>query len=310
MKGELRTYLETIRSRLRLDPSSEGEIVREFYTHLEDRASDLRREGLGAEEATMAAAQSFGPPQTIAREMYLAYSRGSWRQAGLAALPHLLFAFLFTLHLWDSPVWLLVFSLSTVAMAIFGWRHGKPMWVFPWLGYSMLPLLVAGLFLLFLPPWTYLAILAYIPLFCLLVGAMTIQAIKRDWLYASLMLLPLPIAGGWLIAFQFQGGLVDYMGHQIYAMEPWIALSFFTLALTAVTFVRFRRRRLKTGALLTPELIILVLMALTTKSVLGFLGLLLLAVFALAILLSPTLLEHRVGRGMGMIEDGAEADLS
>jgi hypothetical protein len=308
VKGELRTYLETIRSRLRLDPSSEGEIVREFYTHLEDRASDLRREGLGEEEATMAAARSFGSPQAIAREMYQTYSRGSWRQAGLAALPHILFAFLFTLHLWDNPVWLLVFSIATMATAVFGWRHGKPMWVFPWLGYSMLPLLVAGLFLLFLPPWTYLAILAYIPLFCLLVGAITVQAMRRDWLYASLMLLPLPIAGGWLIAFQFQGGLVDYVRQHINDMEPWIALSFFTLALTAVTFVRLRRRRLKTGALLIPELIIMVLVAMTMKSVLGFLGLLLLAVFALAILLSPALVEHRVGRGV--IEDGSEADLS
>jgi hypothetical protein len=306
MKGELRAYLETIRSRLRLDPSAEGEIVREFYTHLEDRTQELRQQGLGEEEALRVAAQSFGSPQVIAREMYQAYSRGSWWQAGLAAMPHLLFAILFALHLWDSPIWLLAFSLATLAMAVYGWLQGKPMWAFPWLGYSLLPLLVASLFLLFLPPWTYFAILAYIPLFCLLVAAMTIQAIRRDWLYGSLMLLPLPIVGGWLLAIQFQGGLVDYVRHRIYEMDPWIALSFFTLAVTAATFVRLRQRRLKTGALLTPELLILILVALSTGSMLGFLGLLLLALVALAILLSPALVEHKVGHGRD--EEVAEAE--
>lgn len=54
---------------------------------------------------------------------------------------------------------------------------------------------------------------------------------------------------------------------------------------------RVSQRRLRAGALLTPELLILVLVALGTANLWGFLGLML-----LALLLSPALLRRGLRR--------------
>ena len=47
-----------------------------------------------------------------------------------------------------------------------------------------------------------MAILIYIPMALWLVCAITLKTIKRDWLYSSLMLLPLPIIIGWFLAVE------------------------------------------------------------------------------------------------------------
>lgn len=59
---------------------------------------------------------------------------------------------------------------------------------------------------------------------------------------------------------------------------------------------RVSQRRLRAGALLTPELLILVLVALGTANLWGFLGLMLLALLSLGLLLSPALLRRGLRR--------------
>jgi hypothetical protein len=90
IEPELKGYLEGIRYRLRLDPAAEKKIVRELYTHIEDRAQELKAAGLSQPEATKSATERFGRPGAIAAEIYKVYSKGSWRVALLAAIPHLL----------------------------------------------------------------------------------------------------------------------------------------------------------------------------------------------------------------------------
>jgi hypothetical protein len=294
MREELKGYLDNIRARLRVDPSSKKEIIKEIYTHLEDKIEELCHRGLSEEEAIRHALQSFGPPQSVARSIYQVYSQGTWGQAFLAALPHLLFAFLFLFQLWRSPGYLLFFFSFTLAVVIFGWWHGKPAWLFPWLGYSLIPLIGFIIFLLSLPPWSYLALAACILLCWRLFYAMLIQAVKRDWLYGTLMLLPYPLIAGWFLALKFKGLLTDPSHLQLGEIALWIALSFVILGLTAIAFIRLGQNRTKVSALFTPELLILMLVALNADNFFGFLSFILLIFLALGFLLSPALLGKRV----------------
>lgn len=300
MVTALAAYLENVRSYLRLDSPSEREVLRELSTHLEERAQELRQEGFSEEEAAKTATQYLGSPKAIAQQMYQVHSQGSWRQALLAAMPHLLLAALFALHVWQNVSLSLIIMLSILGVAAYGWWHGKPAWLFPWLGYCLVSLIYAGLFLLSLPKvWALLALLAYIPLAWWLVSAIAAQAVRRDWLYGSLALLPLPALIGWLVALELRGGFSGYEKQHLDDIGSWIALSFLALAVTAATFIRLRRRLLKTGALLSPEILILMLAAFSTEGGLGFLGLLALVLLSLGILLSPALLERRISHGEG-----------
>ena len=306
MSAELKLYLRNLAARLRLEPSSEREIVRELTTHLEDRAQELCQEGATPEEAARLAFSAMGPPQLLAKQFYEAYSQGSWRWAFLAALPHSIFALFFALHLWRNLGWLMLFFVAILGMAFYGWRHGKPAWLFPWLGYLLLLVLGVGLFLLSLPLWAQVVILAYIPLAWWLLTTVAVQAVKRDWLYGSMVLLPFPVILGWVLALRFQGRWAEFV-RQGHNADPWIALSFLTLAVAAATFIRLRQRLFKTGALLTPELLILILVTLSTQRLVGYIGFTLLTLLALGLLLSPALLEHRIGHGEGKPPEQANA---
>lgn len=296
MREEFRSYLESIRTGLKLDPQRRREILREIYSHLEEKAEELCQEGVEQGEAARRAIQAFGFPQLIAKELYEANSVGSWRQAFLGALPHFLAAAVFAFHLWSNPLWLSSLALFTLTVSLYGWWHGKPNWLFPWLGYWLLPLLGVGFFLLVVPPWGYIGLLAYIPLAWKLFSAITLQAMRRDWLYATVTLLPFPVLLAWLVSLKLHSSGESLFQARLEAVQPWIALSFLTLGLAVISFTRLSARRLKTGALLTPELILLILIALSAKTWFGFLSLVLLALVATGVLVSPALLERRVSQ--------------
>lgn len=295
MGEELTAYLEDLRRHLHLGPGEEGEILAELRTHLEELVGELCQKGVEEGEAIRLAAAQLGPPTLLARQLYPVYAQEGWKQAFLAALPHFLVALFFMLHLWQSLPYLVLLLGGVMGISLWGWWQGKPLWLFPWLGYSLIPILGASLFLLSLPPWSYLALIAYVPLAWALLSSIVRQAVRRDWLYGSLVLLPVPVMLGWLVALEVRGGLGGYVRQGLRQADPWIALSFLTLALTTAAFVRAGQRRLRAGALLTPELVILVLVALSTGSFWGFLGLTLLALLSLGFLLSPALLPKGGG---------------
>ncbi len=194
-------YLDNVRDCLRLDSTTKSDVVRELDTHLEDKTHELEESGLSEEEATKTAAQLLGSPRLVAQQMYEVYSQGSWRQALFAALPHFLIASLFALHWWQSPIWLSAVLVAVISAVIYGWCRGKPAWLFPWLGYCLIPVVTVGILLIYLPGgWTWLAATAYVPLALIAVVSVTRQTVKRDWLFASLMLLPIPIVLGWILA--------------------------------------------------------------------------------------------------------------
>jgi len=295
MVTELSHYLDSVRDNLRLDPLSERKVTNELEAHIEDRLQELRQSGLSEEEAANACVKLLGSAKMVARQIYEAHSQGTWRQALLASMPHLLFGLLFTLNWWQGISWLLVMLVLVLSMAIYGWWHGKPAWLFPWLGYSLLPVVVAGLLLLYLPKgWSWVAILLYIPLALCLLYRITVQTIKRDWLYSSLMLFPAPIILGWLLAVQLEGRFPEFSVERLHDLAPWIGLSFLALAVTAAAFIRLRRRWLKVTVLFISGLLTLIMAACYADGRLGLSTFLVLILALLGLFLTPALLERKI----------------
>jgi len=182
-------------------------------------------------------------------------------------------------------------------MTVYGWWHGRPAWLSPWVGYSLLPVAVAGLLLLYLPKgWAWVAIVIYIPLALWLLYSITIRTIKRDWLYSALMLLPVPIIIGWFLAVAQEKGFPELSLEHIRDFAPWIGLSFLALAITSAVFIRLRQRWLKVAVLLISGLLLLIMVACYTEGRLGLPALFILMLVMVGLFLTPALLEHKIRR--------------
>lgn len=287
------SYLKNLKSSLRLDPAVESDVIQELASHLEDKTQEFTELGIPENEAAKAAIRSFGSSRLIARQIYEVHSQGSWRQAFFTALPHFLIALLFTFRCWNNIILLSAIVVTAVGTVIYGWCHGKPLWLFPWLGYCLIPVVFAGVLLIYLPSnWAWFAAITYVPLAAFILISAVKQAARRDWLFASLMLLPIPIVSGWMLAL---GLKTDFQGYeQLYNTAPWIALSFAVLAIAAVAFIRIRRRWLKAWSLLVLEILVLMLVPLSNENTAPLLWLCLILA-SLIFLLSPA--ATRVKKG-------------
>jgi hypothetical protein len=293
----LSNYIDSIRDNLRLDHSSEKEVLQELETHIEDEVKELRESGLSEEEAADTCLTLLGSAKMVARQIYEAHSQGSWTQALLAATPHILFGLLFALNWWQGVGWLLGMLVLILVMAVYGWWRGKPAWLFPWLGYSLLPVVAAALLLLYLPKsWSWVAILVYLPLALWLLYSITLQTIKKDWLYISLMLLPLPTIAGWFLAIEPVNQLPEHWLQRMQDFAPWIGLTFLALGVTVATFIRVRKRWLRVSVLVVSGMITLTMVAYYTEGRLSITAFLILMVVMLLVLLSPALMERTLRR--------------
>ena len=298
MTTALGHYLEIVRDNLRIGSLEEREVVDELKTHIEDRLQELKEAGLSEEAATETCLGLFGSAKMIARQIYEAHSQGTWRQALLASMPHLLFATLFALNWWHHIGWLSVIVTLILGTVIYGWWHGKPNWVFSWLGYSLLPVVVVGLLLIYLPKGlSWVAILVYIPLTLWWLYYIIDQTVRRDWLFGSLMLLPIPIIAGWVLAIEPQNRFSEYSMQRVHDFAPWIALSFLALALTIAAFIRLRQRWLRTILLIISGLLTLTMIAYYTDGRLSLPAFALLVLAMSGLFLIPALLERRMISG-------------
>ena len=295
MPTVLSHYLENIKGNLRLDFPEEREVINELATHIEDRLQELKESGLSEEEATETCLGLLGSAKMVARQIYEAHSQGSWRQALLASMPHLLFGLLFVLNWWHHIGWLSITLILILGAIAYGWWHGKPAWVFSWLGYTLLPVALVGLLLPLLPQgWSWVAIFLYIPLALWWLYYIVDQTVRRDWLFSSLMLLPVPIIAGWFLAIEPQSGPTGYSLQRVHEFAPWIGLSFLALALTIVTFTRLRQRWLRIGLLFIAGLLSLTMIVYYADGRLGLLAFLVLGLAMGGLFLIPALLERRI----------------
>ncbi|MCJ7605975.1 MAG: permease prefix domain 1-containing protein [Dehalococcoidales bacterium] len=276
MTPELTQYLENIRRKAKLEQAAEPEVMSELEAHIEDTLSELADTGHSEEEAIRICVGQMGGTRLIARQIYEAHSQASWKHVLMATLPHLLFALIFTLNWWQHGIWMTVVLLLTLATAGYGWLHGKPNWLFSWLGFTLVPVLAVGILLPYLPGvWSLLALVIYFPLALWWLFRVVVETTKRDWIFGSLALVPLPIVSGWFLAISPQLQFTSETVQRVYAFAPWIGLSFLALALTIGTFIRVRQRWLRVALLITSGILTLTLVlhyttgALTTGTFFG-----------------------------------------
>jgi hypothetical protein len=293
MANNLSRYLDSFKACFNIDSSIKGSVARELYTHLEDKRRELKENGLSEEEADEIATQALGPPELIAQQIYEVHAQGSWREVFLAASPHLVAALLIASYYWQNMLCLSATLAVTAGIAIYGWRQSKSIWLFPWSGYYLLPVILAGILLISLPQsWAWVAALMYIPLALFVFVYIVKQTADRDRLYISLMLAPLLVIFSWLLALSSKGGFLAGNGQlaQVQAHAPWAVASFLVLAATTVVFVRVRQRQYKAIALLIPPIVILTSVAWLSGGVIGFWACLILILCLFAIV-SPVWLH-------------------
>lgn len=298
MSAIIEEYLDDVKNNLRLGTPAEREIINELAAHIEDEVQELRQNGLREEEAADTCLNLLGSAKSVARQIYEAHSQGSWRQALMASMPHLLFGLVFFLNWWRGIVWVLVLLIAILATAVYGWWRGKSTWLFPWLGYSLLPVVAAGLSLLYLPrALAWIAIIVYLPLALWLILRIVSQTIKKDWLYISLMFLPMPIIIGWFAATQWRSDFDVSLETVLNSYGPWIGTSFLALAFGVVSFTRIRKRWLKVAVLFMTGVITLALISSYAWGRLSFISLLLLILLLTSLFLVPAMLENGVRSG-------------
>jgi len=259
MVSNISHYLNRFKASLKIDHTIRDGVAEELCTHLEDRTRELEEKGLSKEEASKIAVQSLGSPELIAQQIYETHAQGSWKEAIFSALPHFLVALLFTSYYWQNIVYVSIILALTVGIAIYGWHRGKPVWLFPWLGYYLLPVVVSGILLLSLPEgWGWITALIYIPMALFVFIHIMRQTARRDWLYASLMIAPMLVTFTWFSSLGIGSELLanDWIA-RLQANALWMVISFVALAAATIAFIRLKQRRHKIISLLIPPLVIL-----------------------------------------------------
>jgi hypothetical protein len=288
-------YISDIKGNLRLDDDDESEVITELTGHIEDEYLEMRNAGLSEEEAVTSCIRFFGSAAMIARQIYEAHSQGTWRESMLATLPHILFALLFTVNWLRGTFWMMVVLGAVVAMALYAWNRGKPVWLFPWRGYYFLPVLITGVLLFYLPRgWSWLAIVMYLPLVSTLVWSVTVKTVKRDWLYSGLMMLPVPIVIAWFFTVGDEGNVLNINLNNVEYYKTGIALTFLALAGTTIAFLRMRKRWMRGVLLILSGFLTLVTITFYSEGRIGlplFLGL---TLIMLILLLSPAIVDRKI----------------
>jgi hypothetical protein len=294
MVSSISHYLNRFKDCLHIDQTIKDGVAEELYTHLEDKTQELEENGLSREEASKIAVQSLGSPELIAQQIYETHAQGSWKEALFSALPHFLVALLFTSYYWQNIVYVSIILSLTVGIAIYGWHRGKPIWLFPWLGYYLMPVVITGILLLSLPQgWGWIAALIYIPLALFVFIHIMRQTARRDWLYASLMLAPMLVTFSWFSSLGTGNELLasDWIA-RLQTNALWIVMSFIALAGATIAFIRLKQRRYKIISLLIPPLIILLSVTMASRGNINSWGWLILF-FALSAFAVPVWMQAR-----------------
>ncbi len=297
MTPELSQYLEQIRENAKLEHLEEDGVLSELEAHIEDALEELTNKGFSEEEAIQTCLARMGSTRLIARHIYEAHSQGSWQQVILSVLPHIIFALLFALNWWHYPGWLTITLLLTLATTVYGWLNNKS-WAFSWLGVTMVPVLAMGILLLYLPRvWSLLALVVYFPLALWWIFRIVMETVRRDWIFGSLALVPLPIIGGWFLSISPDFTLSEAALERATQYAPLIALSFLALAFIIAAIIRIRQRWLRIAFMVTSGVLTLSWVVYYAKGGLGtttFFGMMLVM---WGVFLFPPLFERFLRKG-------------
>ena len=312
MQREVRGYLEEVKILLHLDPRTSRRVINELHSHFEEKIGDLEQQGMPAPDAARAALRSFGDARNIARLLDEAHGGGSWTEALIGCQPHLIVAALFATHVWRQPLLLGVAFAAIAVIALMGWRSGGTSWMYSWIGYAVLPLLVLSYLSMdpvartvsFLvsgqgapaPAWHIGLLVALYGFTFWLIASTAVAVARRDWILLSLMLLPLPVMGLWIITVtQSAGVLVDALRGLESRFSRWdgaMGYFFAVLGITTALFVRVRQRAVKVGSVIAVGIVGSVLAARSLWGDLGLLPLLGICFCLLLFLTVPLLLRN------------------
>jgi hypothetical protein len=322
MRPEIRSYLHEVQARLNLEPQTERRVLAELYSHLQEKVSELESSGWPEQESVREALDSFGSPRLVARLTYEAFSRGSWLEALICAQPHLIATALFLTHFWIRPAFL-VGSVVLLALTTFlAWQHGRPSWLYSWASYVLVSLLAAawvsrhlvGQALAYLLQgdgepsalWALLPLGLLYALSLWLLVATTTRALRRDWVLASLLLLPLPITGIWVFNVERLSPLLSGLSTDPHRWDAAMAAVFLVLAVVSALIVRLRQRVLKVGALLGIGGIGAAAVAHSIWGELSLVAVIAVGLLVLGFAWSPALLRSRRGLEEGWLEESEE----
>ena len=313
MTNHIRGYLSELGEHLHIEQAKKGEILRELRGHLEDRAQELADTGMSTDEALGQAMREMGESRSVATGLYEVHSSRSWYHAGLAALPHILLSLMFALHIWTAPVWVSIMLGVALVISVLGWRAGSPTWTFPWLGYCLIvPLISWGLAMsavgygawMIITEHTlpfgvsiYLGSLLYVAVSLWIVIRVVSRVARRDWLMASLTVLPIPFLAYWFLYFYGNDELFsmsgERVGRSLQEMDSSAAIVFLTLGVATAVFFKVGRRAVRVALLAITVPSVVVLAWLSYKGGVGQMALFGFAALSLTVLFAPAL----VGKG-------------
>jgi len=105
-------YVSYLCSTVRIDSRARNSIDKEIRAHIQDHAEVLKKNGVDDAEANRKAIESFGDPRVLARDLLIVHSQGTWRDAFLTSLPHLLVALLLTAYYAQSVACIVALLLA------------------------------------------------------------------------------------------------------------------------------------------------------------------------------------------------------
>ena len=309
MTSQARGYLRGLGRQLHLAAPDEREILHEIRDHIEDSASDLMDEGIPTEDAFSYVINDLGDSRNIAQNLYAVHSQGSWYHTALAVLPHVLLSLMFALGMWRTPGWLFILLVAVITISVFGWKQGRPTWTYPWLGYCLVAPIVSwglamsavgyGAWGVLTRGYLPLDIPIYIVSFVYIAGSLWIvvrivsKVAQRDWVIASLTVMPVPFLDYWFLFFYSQDEMLVSNGHHFHGVDASAAIVFLLLAGATAVFFRIGRRIARVALLFITVPSMCVLAWMSYQGGPGYLAVFTLSAMSLAVLLGPALLDQR-----------------
>lgn len=307
MTSEVRGYLGALAKHLHLATPDEREILHEIRDHIEDSANDLIDEGIPSDDAFTYVINDLDDSRNIARNLYTVHSRGSWHHTALAVLPHILLSLMFALGLWRAPGWLFLALVAATTISVFGWKKGRSTWTYPWLGYCLVAPIVSwglamsavgygawgvvtrGVLPLDVP--IYIVSFVYIAVSLWVVVRIVSRVAQRDWVIASLTVMPVPFLGYWFLFFYGQKEMVISSSYR-QGVDASATIVFLLLAIATAAFFRIGHRIARVALLFITVPSMCVLAWMSYQGGPGYLAVFTLSAMSLAVLLGPALLDH------------------
>jgi hypothetical protein len=219
---------------------------------------------------------------------------------------------MFALHLWTSPLWVVLMLVGSVMMSVFGWRKGRPRWTYPWLGYCLVfPIVSWGLAMsavgygawgvvtrgsLPLGVHIYIACFAYIAFSLWLVIRYVSKVVRPDWVMASLAVLPIPFLAYWFFYFYNGGQALQSPAQPTQEVDTSAVVVFLVLAAATAVFFRIGRRLIRVAILMITAPSLIILAWLSYQGGPGYMAVFAFSALSLAALLAPALFDRRYSR--------------